>query len=230
LKDLAREFCPAYHAVCKKEKRDIAVMVVEHVHKMRPHGRFLSHGLQGWQEVPEAVAREKASQCLRDCVSAIQKESKWRLESMIPHPKATSYPSNANENSRKQELVTDIPAQDPVDNDLVVACCHQVVCKPRKRSGDIAVYSTGQHDHNTAESPLKRVCPNENWTESSNISLAELAMFSPLLWTSGNIEGEEVAADNLLFSIQPVCCNSNGNSLSFDADFRRMLSSLLQDL
>jgi hypothetical protein len=37
------------------------------------HYRFLKQGLKGWEVVPEEVAREKASQCLRDTVLTASK-------------------------------------------------------------------------------------------------------------------------------------------------------------
>eukprot|EP00521_Asterionellopsis_glacialis_P008046 CAMPEP_0195283752 /NCGR_PEP_ID=MMETSP0707-20130614/2196_1 /TAXON_ID=33640 /ORGANISM="Asterionellopsis glacialis, Strain CCMP134" /LENGTH=417 /DNA_ID=CAMNT_0040342979 /DNA_START=158 /DNA_END=1411 /DNA_ORIENTATION=+ len=71
LRDLARGRCEDYRMSSKKGKSYISRELVQRVREMIPPGRFLkkdsASGL--WEDVGDEVAREKASQALRDAVS-----------------------------------------------------------------------------------------------------------------------------------------------------------------
>lgn len=76
LRALAREECRNYRTASKKGKSYISRELVRSVRGMHPPGRFLKKnndtGL--WEDVGDDVAREKASQALRDAVAIVQSE------------------------------------------------------------------------------------------------------------------------------------------------------------
>jgi hypothetical protein len=70
LRALAREQCQKYRLSSKKGKSYISRELVRAVLEMTPPGRFLKKNADGvWEDMGEEVAREKASQALRDAVS-----------------------------------------------------------------------------------------------------------------------------------------------------------------
>lgn len=70
LRALAREQCQNYRRSSKKGKSYISRELVRAVRELNPPGRFLKKNLDGvWEDVGDEVAREKASQALRDAVS-----------------------------------------------------------------------------------------------------------------------------------------------------------------
>jgi len=71
LRDLARGRCEDYRMSSKKGKSYISRELVQRVREMEPPGRFLKKdSVSGlWEDVGDEVAREKASQALRDAVS-----------------------------------------------------------------------------------------------------------------------------------------------------------------
>ncbi|CAB9510724.1 expressed unknown protein [Seminavis robusta] len=75
LRQLARAKASKYIKADKREKSLMSLDLVAQVHAMTPAGRFLKRDpvSMNWQLVPSELAREKASQCLRDAVSQIKK-------------------------------------------------------------------------------------------------------------------------------------------------------------
>jgi hypothetical protein len=70
LRALAREQCQNYRHSSKKGKSYISRELVRAVRELNPPGRFLKKNLDGvWEDVGDEVAREKASQALRDAVT-----------------------------------------------------------------------------------------------------------------------------------------------------------------
>lgn len=71
LRGLARLQCENYRLASKKGKSYISRQLVQQVRQLSPPGRFLkkNHGTGVWEDVGDDVAREKASQVLRDAVS-----------------------------------------------------------------------------------------------------------------------------------------------------------------
>ncbi len=72
-REQARVHAPRYSQSTKLEKSQISRTLMMSVKQMNPPGRFLKKENHCWVEVDEYVAREKASQCLRDAVSSLQK-------------------------------------------------------------------------------------------------------------------------------------------------------------
>ena len=76
LRAMARQECANYRISSKKGKSYISRELVRMVREMDPPGRFLKKnsttGL--WEDVGDDVAREKASQALRDAVAFLQAE------------------------------------------------------------------------------------------------------------------------------------------------------------
>ena len=75
LRKLARQQAAEYQQADKKQKSHISVELVAQVKAMSPAGRFLKRDPVSliWQLVPDELAREKASQCLRDAVAMLKK-------------------------------------------------------------------------------------------------------------------------------------------------------------
>lgn len=89
LRGLARLQSENYRAASKKGKSCISRDLVKQVRNLNPPGRFLkkNNGTGAWEDVGDDVAREKASQVLRDAVSfSIQPEMEERCESKAYHP------------------------------------------------------------------------------------------------------------------------------------------------
>ena len=71
-RDLARSLARKYANSTKLAKSQIARDMVNSLKDVDPPGRFLKKvGFRQWEEVPDVIAREKASQCLRDAVSEL---------------------------------------------------------------------------------------------------------------------------------------------------------------
>ena len=71
-RDLAQSVASRYINSSKIEKSRISKEMVNYVMSMNPPGRFLRRvGLENYEEVGFVVAREKASQCLRDAATAL---------------------------------------------------------------------------------------------------------------------------------------------------------------
>ena len=68
LRTLARAQKHIYSSASKKGKSEISQRIVEHIQSLNPSGRFLKKNASTgkWEEVDEALAREKTSQALRD--------------------------------------------------------------------------------------------------------------------------------------------------------------------
>lgn len=75
LRELARQRVIEYTKADKKQKSNISVQLVAQVQAMTPAGRFLKKDPKSltWKLVPNDLAREKASQCLRDAVAMLKK-------------------------------------------------------------------------------------------------------------------------------------------------------------
>lgn len=73
LRKMARSVCAKYASASKKGKSEISRGLVQHVRKMKPPGRFLRRDPMTctWEDVGDEIAREKASQVLRDAVSFV---------------------------------------------------------------------------------------------------------------------------------------------------------------
>lgn len=71
LRKLARARVRVYSEASKKDKSRISRDLVIHVRNMSPPGRFLKRNAfnEDWEDVGDDIAREKASQALRDAVS-----------------------------------------------------------------------------------------------------------------------------------------------------------------
>ena len=68
-RDLARSLAKKYANSTKLEKSQISRDMVNSLKDVDPPGRFLKKvSIHEWEEVPNVIAREKASQCLRDAV------------------------------------------------------------------------------------------------------------------------------------------------------------------
>ena len=76
-RELARVRADEYKNASKRIKSIMSIELVAQVKAMSPPGRFLKRDAvsQAWMVVPDDLAREKASQCLRDAVSKIKKRS-----------------------------------------------------------------------------------------------------------------------------------------------------------
>ena len=72
LRSLARAHVATYSRASKKDKSKISREIVNHVRSMNPPGRFLKRHQfsEEWEDVGDDIAREKASQALRDAVSS----------------------------------------------------------------------------------------------------------------------------------------------------------------
>ena len=77
LRNLARSQVHLYSRSSKKEKSKISRQLVNHIRGLDPSGRFLKKNSlkKCWEDVGDEVAREKASQALRDAVSEWNKGS-----------------------------------------------------------------------------------------------------------------------------------------------------------
>lgn len=71
LREFARERCEDYRIACKKVKSDISRELVRLMRQLDPPARFLKKDMDTstWIDVGDEIAREKASQVLRDAVS-----------------------------------------------------------------------------------------------------------------------------------------------------------------
>ena len=80
LRELARQHTMQYCLSTKKEKTLLISKLVMTVHKMGPPGRFLKHdkASESWVVVPISVAKEKASQALRDAIAECEDRMKHR--------------------------------------------------------------------------------------------------------------------------------------------------------
>ena len=78
LRELARKRVIEYTKADKKQKWKISVELVAQVKAMTPAGRFLKKDPKSltWKFVPDDLAREKASQCLRDAVAVLKKRQR----------------------------------------------------------------------------------------------------------------------------------------------------------
>lgn len=88
LRAFAREECRNYRTSSKKGKSYISRELVRRVRELDPPGRFLKKnndtGL--WEDVGDDVAREKASQALRDAVALSEEEEEEEEEQPdLPH-------------------------------------------------------------------------------------------------------------------------------------------------
>jgi hypothetical protein len=76
-RDLARDLAARYCDSTKLEKSQISKEMIKTVKNWSPPGRFLKKvGKSEWEEVDDVIAREKASQCLRDAVSTLTNDMK----------------------------------------------------------------------------------------------------------------------------------------------------------
>jgi hypothetical protein len=75
LRQMARAKVNEYKKACKKGKSHMSLELVAQVHALSPAGRFLRRDAttSEWHVVADELAREKASQCLRDAVADIKK-------------------------------------------------------------------------------------------------------------------------------------------------------------
>lgn len=95
LRELARAECENYRKSSKKGKSYISRKLVSQVREMNPPGRFLKRDqlTATWEDVGDEIAREKASQVLRDAVSNQQEEEEEEQQeiqeqvSPTPHPR-----------------------------------------------------------------------------------------------------------------------------------------------
>ena len=71
LRTIARTQIGKYKTSSKKRKSYIVRKIVSYIKSLDPQGRFLKHDYSSnlWREVGDGVAREKASQVLRDAIS-----------------------------------------------------------------------------------------------------------------------------------------------------------------
>ncbi|CAB9512690.1 Nitrilase family, member 2 [Seminavis robusta] len=71
LRAMARAKVSVYANADKKDKSNMSLSLVAEVHALSPAGRFLKRdpATLTWHIVPDELAREKTSQCLRDAVS-----------------------------------------------------------------------------------------------------------------------------------------------------------------
>merc|ERR1712176_307563 len=71
---LARQESQNYQVASKKGKSSISRMLVKQVRCMDPPGRFLKKNNETgtWEDVGDEIAREKASQVLRDAISILR--------------------------------------------------------------------------------------------------------------------------------------------------------------
>jgi hypothetical protein len=76
LRAMARQECRNYSSSSKKGKSHISRELVRRVREMDPPGRFLKKNNDSglWEDVGDDVAREKASQALRDAVAIVMNE------------------------------------------------------------------------------------------------------------------------------------------------------------
>lgn len=72
-REQARVLAHRYSQSTKLEKSQLSRSLMQSVKQLNPPGRFLKKEKDFWVEVDEYVAREKASQCLRDAVSLFNK-------------------------------------------------------------------------------------------------------------------------------------------------------------
>jgi hypothetical protein len=104
LRDLARTVSKRYYESTKLEKSQISRELVNTLQSLDPPGRFLKKvSMNEWEEVDDVIAREKASQCLRDAVTELMKNE-------IPNVNQTqddddvSFENQNNKLSRKEDL------------------------------------------------------------------------------------------------------------------------------
>lgn len=99
LRELARDLAAQYTRSSKKEKSQLSRLLVKKIRQMNPSGRFLKqHRLtKVWTDVGDKVAREKASQVLRDAILFWdqQQQQQKKIE------KTTSSIMNSNKATRK---------------------------------------------------------------------------------------------------------------------------------
>ena len=83
LRKLARSKANDYQRADKKEKSSMSIELVTQVHALSPAGRFLRRDpiCMVWHVVPDELAREKCSQCLRDAVSSLKTSLKKQQQS-----------------------------------------------------------------------------------------------------------------------------------------------------
>lgn len=96
LREIARERCEDYRVACKKVKSDISRELVRLMRQLDPPARFLKKDMNTstWIDVGDEIAREKASQVLRDAVSEkngpmARTKKKTPTESSFPVPTST---------------------------------------------------------------------------------------------------------------------------------------------
>lgn len=111
LRALARQRCDNYRFSSKKGKSLMSRELVKLVRGMSPPGRFLKKNslTSLWEDVGDEIAREKASQALRDAVSALMSNpsdaSPEQLDQSMAqiseeHRRSSSEPCVATEHSR----------------------------------------------------------------------------------------------------------------------------------
>ncbi|KAL7581548.1 hypothetical protein ACA910_022112 [Epithemia clementina (nom. ined.)] len=77
LRKLARGYCSKYRVSSKKGKSSISRQIVQQMRDLQPPARFLKRDSHtgSWVDVGDDIAREKASQVLRDAVALLQDET-----------------------------------------------------------------------------------------------------------------------------------------------------------
>eukprot|EP00551_Chaetoceros_affinis_P010271 CAMPEP_0203681546 /NCGR_PEP_ID=MMETSP0090-20130426/43036_1 /ASSEMBLY_ACC=CAM_ASM_001088 /TAXON_ID=426623 /ORGANISM="Chaetoceros affinis, Strain CCMP159" /LENGTH=418 /DNA_ID=CAMNT_0050550061 /DNA_START=93 /DNA_END=1345 /DNA_ORIENTATION=+ len=89
-RELANTLAKRYRDSSKLQKSEISKGMVRHVGNLDPPGRFLKKNTasERWEEVNVMIAREKASQCLRDAVAALNSSNKRHITSRPKHAPA----------------------------------------------------------------------------------------------------------------------------------------------
>ncbi len=96
-RDLANSLAERYCDSSKLQKSEISRTMIRHVKNLDPPGRFLKKNTANdkWEQVDDSVAREKASQTLRDAVTALNLPNKRNVTATPKHASTKSNVDNS---------------------------------------------------------------------------------------------------------------------------------------
>lgn len=217
LRQMALDKARQYEKADKKLKSILSVQLVAQVHSLSPPGRFLKRdaATMAWRLVPPELAREKASQCLRDAVSKLKKR---------PNSSACSSGSSANgcneSNTARQSQSTPpaqqhaakkqrhLPPQPVISQDTAAAAASPAKAKRNAcivNMEALTLYSKKRNRTSTTSSHQEPTTkqPNDDSTTNSIPTLGEL------------VHSPSPSRTPLSFSPAMV---SHANSRKFDLD------------
>jgi len=115
LRAFAKQECKNYRISSKKGKSYISRELVQKVRELDPPGRFLKkNGKTGlWEDVGDEVAREKASQALRDAVAVVLSEEQDDEEEEVEEEQVQPLP--ASQAFRRTQSAPPIMDKSPTD-------------------------------------------------------------------------------------------------------------------